>query len=70
MLIKGKTYQNPDTGRIESVGEKENKISILSHNKNLVNPNKLFLNINLVYSFVIFVPIGILVSLTLLPVFT
>ena len=29
---------------IESAGEKENKISILSHGKNLVNPNKLFLN--------------------------
>ena len=29
---------------IESAGEKENKISILSYNKNLVNPNKLFLN--------------------------
>ena len=44
MFIKGKTYQNPDAGGIESAGEKENKISILSHNKNLVNPNKLFLN--------------------------
>ena len=44
MLIKGKTYQNTDTGGIESAGEKKNKISILSHNKNLVDPNKLFLN--------------------------
>ena len=42
MLIKGKTYQN--ASKIESAGEKENKISILSHNKNFVNPNKLFLN--------------------------
>ena len=44
MLIKGRTYQNSDTGGIESAGEKENKISISSNNKNLVNPNKLFLN--------------------------
>ena len=32
IIIKGKTYQNPDTGRIESAGEKENKITILSKN--------------------------------------
>lgn len=44
MFIKGQTYQNSDTGRIESAGEEEGKISILSHNKNFVNPNKLFLN--------------------------
>ena len=44
MLIKGKTYVNLGTGGLESAGEKENKISILSNNKNLVNPNKLFLN--------------------------
>ena len=32
MLIKGKTYINLGTGEIESAGEKENKISILSNN--------------------------------------
>ena len=32
MFITGKTYQNPDTRRIESVGENENKISIISKN--------------------------------------
>ena len=44
MFIKGKTYLNLGTGGLESAGENENKISILSYNKNLVNPNKLFLN--------------------------
>ena len=44
MIIKGNTYQNLNAGVIESAGEKEGKISILSHNKNFVNPNKLFLN--------------------------
>ena len=45
MFIKGKTYLNLGTGGLESAGENENKISILSNNKkNLVNPNKLFLN--------------------------
>ena len=37
MLIKGKTYKNPDTSGIESAGEKENKINILSNNNKLVN---------------------------------
>lgn len=37
VVIKGKTYQNPDTGGIESAGEKENKINILSNNNKLVN---------------------------------
>ena len=32
VVITGKTYQNPDTCRIESAGENENKISILSKN--------------------------------------
>lgn len=44
MFIKGKTYLNLGTGGLESAGEKENKISISSNNKNLVDPNKLFLN--------------------------
>ena len=44
MFIKGKSYLNLGTGGLESAGEKENKISILSHTKNLLNPNKLFLN--------------------------
>ena len=32
MLIKGKTYKNPDTSVIESAGQNENKITILSKN--------------------------------------
>ena len=37
MLIKGQTYQN--TSKIESAGEKENKISILSKNKESADDN-------------------------------
>ena len=32
MLIKGKTYKNPDTVKLESAGQNENKITILSKN--------------------------------------
>ena len=37
MLIKGKTYINLGTGKLESAGEKENKINILSNNNKLVD---------------------------------
>ena len=37
MIIKGNTYQNLNAGVIESAGEKENKISILSNNNKLAN---------------------------------
>ena len=37
MFIKGKTYINLGTGKIESAGEKENKINILSNNNKLVD---------------------------------
>ena len=37
MLIKGNTYQNLDAGVIESAGEKENKIIILSNNNKLAD---------------------------------
>ena len=37
MLIKGKTYVNLGTGGLESVGEKENKISISSNNNKLAD---------------------------------
>ena len=39
MLIKGKTYINLGTGKLESAGEKENKISILSKNKESADDN-------------------------------
>ena len=37
MFIKGKTYLNLGTGGLESAGEKENKISILSNNNKLAD---------------------------------
>ena len=37
MIIKGNTYQNLDAGVIESAGEKENKIIILSNNNKLAD---------------------------------
>ena len=37
MLIKGKTYINLGTGKLESAGEKENKINIISNNNKLVD---------------------------------
>ena len=37
MFIKGKTYINLGTGKLESAGEKENKINILSNNNKLVD---------------------------------
>ena len=37
MIIKGNTYQNLEAGVIESAGQKENKISILSNNNKLAN---------------------------------